>query len=359
MFSIGERTPMLRFQRFLVPGVLGFLALFFTQSCGSKIKLLCPTNASAQLTGAPCDIYGAAQTACVAAFSTVRALYRAYDGPLYQVTRKLDMTATSIGVLSDGYANAAVQDGFCAKTTCTITKIYDQSPHHNDLTVAPPGASRKGTGPGGQDLPAVADSLPITAGGHKVYGVYFSAGMGYRNDATSGIAVNGQPEGVYMVGSGIHINSGCCFDFGNAETNNHDDGPGHMDAVNLRCDKEGNPHVGLDLEAGVYPPFPIPAGVPFVTAMGVNDGRENYAVYWGNAQAECLTASGFLPLPTREYVPMRQEGAVILGIGGDNSNWGVGSFFEGAMTKGIPSPVALIAVQANVVSVGYAAGPNP
>ena len=33
----------------------------------------------------PCDIYGAAGTPCVAAYSTVRALYSGYSGPLYQV----------------------------------------------------------------------------------------------------------------------------------------------------------------------------------------------------------------------------------------------------------------------------------
>jgi hypothetical protein len=59
------------------------------------------------------------------------------------------------------------------------------------------------------------------------------------------------------------------------------------------------------------------------------------------------------------YSPMHQEGAIILGIGGDNTNTSVGSFFEGAMTAGAPSNATLIAVQGNVVSVGYAAGPQP
>jgi hypothetical protein len=34
-----------------------------------------------------------------------------------------------------------------------------------------------------------------------------------------------------MVTSATHVNSGCCFDYGNAETNNRDNGNGHMDAV--------------------------------------------------------------------------------------------------------------------------------
>ena len=34
--------------------------------------------------------------------------------------------------------------------------------------------------------------IPVTAGGHQVYGLLISAGMGYRNDATTGVAKNGQ-----------------------------------------------------------------------------------------------------------------------------------------------------------------------
>ena len=162
-----------------------------------------------------------------------------------------------------------------------------------------------------------------------------------------------------MVSSGIHFNDLCCFDFGNAERNNHANGNGHMDAIRLGCDNSGNPFAGLDMEDGTYPPFPVSAGVPFVTAMGANDGQHNYAVYWGNAQAECLVTTGSIPLPTKEYSPMHQEGAIILGIGGDNSNFSVGSFFEGAMTAGAPSGATMLAVQANVVAVGYAAATQP
>ncbi|MBA9050486.1 hypothetical protein BJ996_007217 [Streptomyces phaeogriseichromatogenes] len=50
---------------------------------------------------------------------------------------------------------------------------------------------------------------------------------------------------------------------------------------------------------------------------------------------------------------MQQEGSIVLGTGGDNSNWSVGSFFEGVMTSGVPSDAADDAVQANIVSAGY------
>ena len=59
-------------------------------------------------TSLPCDIYGNAGTPCVAAYSSVRALYSSYAGSLYQVTRSSDNTTLNIGVLAaGGYANAA------------------------------------------------------------------------------------------------------------------------------------------------------------------------------------------------------------------------------------------------------------
>jgi hypothetical protein len=50
---------------------------------------------------------------------------------------------------------------------------------------------------------------------------------------------------------------------------------------------------------------------------------------------------------------MHQEGAIVLGTGGDNSNSSVGSFFEGVMTAGYPTDAADNAVQANIASIGY------
>jgi hypothetical protein len=50
---------------------------------------------------------------------------------------------------------------------------------------------------------------------------------------------------------------------------------------------------------------------------------------------------------------MKKEGAILLGVGGDNSNWSQGSFFEGVMTAGYPSDTADNAVQANIVAAKY------
>ena len=46
-----------------------------------------------------------------------------------------------------------------------------------------------------------------------------------------------------------------------------------------------------------------------------------------------------------------RQGAIILGIGGDNSNWAVGTFLEGVMTKGFASDATDAAVHANIATV--------
>jgi non-reducing end alpha-L-arabinofuranosidase len=311
----------------------------------------------------PCDIYAAAGTPCVSADSTVRALYTAYDGPLYRVQRASDGAATDIGVLSaGGVANAAAQDSFCAGTMCTITEIYDQSPQHNDLTIEGAG------GAGAADVGAPANALPVTVDGHTVYGVEISPGMGYRDDTTTGVAVNGQPEGMYMVASGTHVNGDCCFDYGNVETNNDDNGNGHMDAVYFGdgcgfgpCYGTG-PWVEADLENGLYQSATGATSTntgmgatPYVTAMLENNGQDHFSLKQANAQSGGLTTtySGSEPTINSGYSPMHQEGGIVVGTGGDNSNRDEGSFFEGVMTAGVPTDAADDAVQADIVAAGY------
>ena len=169
-----------------------------------------------------------------------------------------------------------------------------------------------------------------------------------------------------MVASGHHVNDFCCFDFGNAERSNDDTGNGHMDAVNLSkecwftpCAGAG-PWVQADLENGLFAggngPNVHNTGIKsaFVTAMVANNGRTRYEIEGGNAQKGQLRIWYDGPLPdTGGYTPMHQEGAIVLGTGGDNSNASIGSFFEGVMTRGYPPEAAEIAVQENIVSVGY------
>lgn len=50
---------------------------------------------------------------------------------------------------------------------------------------------------------------------------------------------------------------------------------------------------------------------------------------------------------------MRKQGSIILGIGGDNSDSAIGTFFEGVMTYGLTTDDVDDAVQANIVAAGY------
>jgi hypothetical protein len=53
------------------------------------------------------------------------------------------------------------------------------------------------------------------------------------------------------------------------------------------------------------------------------------------------------------FAPMKKQGAIILGIGGDNTNNAGGDFYEGVMTTGAATLATLNAVQANIVAAGY------
>jgi hypothetical protein len=316
--------------------------------------------AGAGATGGPCDIYAAGNAPCVAAHSTVRALLAAYSGKLYQIKRASDGMTQDIGVESaGGFADAASQDTFCAGTTCTIPIVYDQSGKGNHLTVAPAG------GNGSADVAADAAAQKLTIGGHTVYAIYVAAGVGYRNNKTTGVATGSGAEGEYMVASGKHVNDGCCFDYGNAETNSKDNGNGHMEAVYLGklcwftpCNGSG-PWVMADLENGLFAggngksSDNTSVAYDYVTALVKGDST-NYAIKGGNSQSGMLKTmySGGLPTTTG-YNPMHKEGAIILGIGGDNSKVAVGTFFEGALTSGYPSDATDDAVQANIVAAGY------
>ena len=319
-----------------------------------------PSRAAAQ---GPCDIYAAAGTPCVAAHSTTRALYAAYDGPLYQVRRASDNTTTNISPLSaGGVANATTQDNFCAGTTCVITEIYDQSGNGNNLTDAPGGGAA-----GGPDTLSNATAAPTTVGGHEAYGVYVAAGTGYRDDSTKNIATGNNSEGEYAIFDGTHFNGGCCFDYGNAETNNNDDGAGTMEAIYFGNIKvwgfgSGNgPWIMADMENGLFSGTNVHlnSGDPttnfrYTTAM-IEGGQNQWAILGGNAQSGSL-ATDFSGVRPSGYNPMKKQGAIILGIGGDNSKGAAGTFYEGVMTTGYPSSSTEAAVQANIVAAGYGTG---
>lgn len=315
----------------------------------------------------PCDILGKAGNPCVAAHSTTRALYGKYNGPLYNVTRASDGKSTLVGVLSPGgYANIATHEAFCSKMDCVISNVMDQSPNGNHL---------------GQRHKLVnASQHKVMAGGKEVYGMWFDPGFGYHVDKTKGIATGNDPESIYAVLSGTHFNGGCCFDYGNSETNDRDDGCGTMEAIYFgnahwhgnSGDGETGPWVGADLEQGMYygggkftqkNPQSKPLPFPFVTAYlrGRTDG---FMLKGGDATQGTLTTMYDGPRPDRtiagtcghgnqSYQPMQKKGAIILATGGDNSNSAMGKFYEGVMVTGVTTDATDELVQANIVAVGY------
>jgi non-reducing end alpha-L-arabinofuranosidase len=84
----------------------------------------------------------------------------------------------------------------------------------------------------------------------------------------------------------------------------------------------------------------------------VKGGSNGFALKGGDATGGPLNTLYDGPRPAG-YQPMRKQGAVVLGIGGDNSNRAIGTFFEGAITVGYSTDAADDAVQASIVAAGY------
>jgi hypothetical protein len=326
----------------------------------------------------PCDVYAAGGTPCVAAHSSTRALYASYNGPLYQVMRQSDGKTLDIGVVQPtaadpgGYADAAAQDAFCANTYCWITTLYDQSGHGNNLVQAPHGGF-SGPAMGGFNNVPVADWAPVTVMGHKVYGVFIAPGMGLRWDNAHGTAVDDQAEGQYWVVNGHHFNGGCCFDYGNAETDSRDDGDGTMETTYfgnatpwyhgpppgpwIMTDQENN-LVGCVTDSPNNKNCDLPIiSWRFVTAMAKGEPH-HWTTLGGDSQQGDLKVMFNGPRvknPRSSYDPMRKQGGILLGNGGDNSNGSQGTFYEGAMTAAgtFPTDATDQQVQANVVAAKY------
>ncbi|CAH0042839.1 unnamed protein product, partial [Clonostachys rhizophaga] len=267
-----------------------------------------------------------------------------------RLRRASDNAALDISPLfAGGVASAGAQDNFCAGTTCLITIVYDQSGTGNHLTQAPPGYF-PGPDVDGYDNLASAIGAPVTLNGQKAYGVFVAPGTGYRNNNAVETAIGDEPQGMYAVLDGTHYNDACCFDYGNAEPSGLDTGNGHMETIYFgSCswwgsgDGEG-PWIMADLENGLFSglsPSNNP-GDPTIShrfTTSIVKGAPNLSA------AECRRL---------QSNPMSKEGAILLGIGGDNNNGGQGTFYEGVMTDGYPSAEIEDAVQADIVAAGYA-----
>jgi len=351
------------------------------------VLLLCVAGVMAGPVALPCDLYAAGGTPCVAAHSLTRALYNTYDGPLYSVIRtpggqRLDVSVAEVG----GKADSATHTEFCrGATLCTVEKIFDQSPQGNHLGIeqgmpylsGPRGSVDRGVN--------FNDSRSrVVLGGQQVYAAYFEGagntthsegfvGQGYSNRTASETAVGDEPETIYAVLSGQTFNGGCCFDYGNGEKtalhNKADWTNGSMEAIYFGCgdlhpplkcsaqDPSGGAYVLADMEhmkgmmRGVLPPTPITPS-DFVVAM-VKGRKGHLAISSGDAQRQHSLLTVYDGPRPIGFEVMRKEGGIVLGIGGDNSPYGAGIFYEGAMTKGYATNVTDAAVMANIVAADY------
>jgi hypothetical protein len=330
----------------------------------------------------PCDIYAAANAPCVAAFSMIRRLSSTYSGPLYQVRSGSNAqntgsggTTHDIGQTADGFADKAAHDSACNGTTCTVSLIYDQSGHGNDLPVAKKGRSDGGAYAAADDFESIADAGPLTVGGHDVYSLYMEARHGYRTPV--GVEGDGVPrgtasQGIYMLADGTHYGQACCWDFGNVSPDPTQYGVMNTLFFGVAYWGRGagsGPWFMADYEAGVWAGGTNPSDpgwgsldttappnqnnpslhVPFALGF-LKTNQSDWSLRMADvATANSVTTAYAGGLPKQ----MNNEGGIVLGVGGDNSNNSWGTFYEGAVVSGFPGDDAELAVMQNIQAAGY------
>ena len=181
----------------------------------------------------------------------------------------------------------------------------------------------------------------------------------------------------------------CLADYGNSENtalqpvHTGDYACGAMEAIYLgNAHWQGNtgagktgPWVGADLEAGMFygggnqtkvNPANKPLTSDFVS-LHLKGRTEGFALKGADAAQGVFQTMYDGPRPDHRsapnnchwhgvngsYQPMRKQGAIILGTGGDNSNGAVGTFYEGLISTGVTSAATDAKVQANIVKVAY------
>jgi hypothetical protein len=170
-----------------------------------------------------------------------------------------------------------------------------------------------------------------------------------------------------MVTSGdmqAYQNSGCCFDYGNVETDDKDDGAATMEAIYFGAGAGwghgggSGPWVMADMENGIFSGSTngytgnTSVPYPYVTAVLIGRAGGTYALMAGTSQTGDLKTMYDGPRPNG-YTQMKKQGAIVLGTGGDNSDHGRGYFFEGVMTTGAATAAVMNEVQANIVAAEY------
>jgi hypothetical protein len=330
----------------------------------------------------PCDIYEAASTPCVGAYSTIRRIRAAYTGPLFQVRSGSNAMNTGTGGMThdiaqdaDGFALMSAINAVCMSTTCTVSLLYDQSGKGNNLNVAKKGLTNGGQWAGMDDFETVINSKgQLNVGGRQVWSLYMAERQGYRQTKEgAGVPLGKAPQGIYMLADGTHAGTACCWDFGNVSPD-----PTRYGVMNtLFFGKAfwGNgagsaPWFMADFEAGVWaggskpgdpgwgalegahpanPNNPSMAGVKFALGF-LKTNQTDWALRMADTSTATTVATAYKGgLPKG----MANEGAIVLGVGGDNSNNSWGTFYEGAVLAGFPTDDAELAVLQNIKALGY------
>jgi hypothetical protein len=282
-------------------------------------------------------------------------------------------TLHDIAMTSDGFADAAAQDTLCAGTICTVSVLYDQSGQGNDLTVAKAGRADGGTYADQDDFESLADAGPLVVGGHNLYSLYMEVRQGYRQLIKGNGTPRGQePQGIYMLADGTRTGTACCWDFGNVTedpTTFHNMNTLFLGTAYWGSGAGPGPWFGADFEAGVWMGGSMPGGPGWGALNSPADPNElnpslkvkyalgflktsvsNYALRMADvSSASALTTAYAGALPKA----MDNQGAIVLGVGGDNSNNSYSTFYEGAVVAGFPADATEEAVLQNITAVGY------
>ena len=287
---------------------------------------------------------------------------------------------------ADGFADPAIQRERCPLgTTCTVSLLYDQSGRENHLPVAKGGRFDGGIYAELDDFETVMDErAALTVGGRPVYSLLMQARQGYRlTTVGNGVPVEQEAQGIYVLADGTRAGNACCWDFGNVTPN-----PTQFSEMNTLFFGEaywgdGNgapPWFGADFEAGVWmggsvegepgwgelnsanrppnPDNPSMAGVQFALGfLKTDDDADNtYVLRMADVSTATELQTAYRgPYPKLSYAGhgADNQGAIVLGVGGDNSNNSFGTFYEGAVLAGFPDDATELAVMQNVQAAGY------
>jgi hypothetical protein len=322
---------------------------------------------------------------CAAAYSMVRVLSKSYNGPLFQVRAGSSSnnntmsggTTKDIMPGPDGFVDSSTVDAACGSGYCTVSVLYDHSGSGNDLKRAPKGNTAGGATGALDDYESIATKGQVTAGGHKVYSLYMNKVEGYRTQTGvtgKNMPKGTEPQGTYMLADGTRNASACCWDFGNVTSNPATEWA-FMDTICFGTTWWGTgagsgPWFGIDFEGGVWtggtkegdpgygaldkvgpPNMKNPSMDKANFALGfIRVNPTTYAIRVADlATANDLAEAYNGGVP----VTVNHKGGIVLGVGGDNSNNSLGTFYEGAMVAGFPTNDIEAAVMKNIKDVGY------